>query len=117
MPNRSLAPSPPCVTAAMALVCRLPCVTTPVTRRLSDWLGTDVDENLYDAILLNASRIGHGYGIVKHPLLMQEAARRGIAMEVCPISNQVRCGAVRLWGLGVAFGVGNGVISGTVLLK
>lgn len=53
------------------------------------WLGTDIDENLYDAILLNASRIGHGYGIVKHPLLMQEVTRRGVAIEVCPISNQV----------------------------
>jgi adenosine deaminase CECR1 len=46
-------------------------------------------ENLYDAILLGAPRIGHGLALVRHPLLMEVARQRGIAVEVCPISNQV----------------------------
>jgi adenosine deaminase CECR1 len=46
-------------------------------------------ENLYDALLLGAPRIGHGLALVRHPLLMQLARDRGIAVEVCPISNQV----------------------------
>jgi adenosine deaminase CECR1 len=47
------------------------------------------NENLYDAILLGASRIGHGLTLIKHPRLMQIVKDRGIAVEVCPISNQV----------------------------
>ena len=47
------------------------------------------DENLYDAILLNSRRIGHGFALVKHPLLMRIVKERDIAIEVCPISNQV----------------------------
>lgn len=47
------------------------------------------NENLYDAILLDAKRIGHGLTLVKHPLLMQIVKERDIAIEVCPISNQV----------------------------
>jgi adenosine deaminase CECR1 len=52
----------------------------------SNW--TD-NENILDAILLGARRIGHGIALFKHPLLLQIAKERGIAIEVCPISNQV----------------------------
>jgi adenosine deaminase CECR1 len=47
------------------------------------------NENLYDAILLGVSRIGHGIALIKHPLLMEIVKARGIAIEVCPISNQI----------------------------
>ncbi|KAG8729779.1 hypothetical protein FRC11_008031 [Ceratobasidium sp. 423] len=45
--------------------------------------------NLYDALLLGAKRIGHGVNLAKHPLLMQMAKERGVAVEVCPISNEL----------------------------
>jgi adenosine deaminase CECR1 len=47
------------------------------------------NENVLDAILLDAKRIGHGIALFKHPLLMQMVKERSIAIEVCPISNQV----------------------------
>ena len=47
------------------------------------------NENIYDAILLGAQRIGHGLALIKHPRLMQIVKERGIAVEVCPISNQI----------------------------
>jgi len=47
------------------------------------------NENLYDAVLLGASRIGHGIALIKHPLLMEIVKARGVAIEVCPISNQI----------------------------
>jgi len=47
------------------------------------------DEPPFDALLLGAPRIGHGLALVRHPLLMELARDRGIAVEVCPISNQV----------------------------
>ncbi len=46
-------------------------------------------ENLYDAVLLGAQRIGHGLALVRHPLLMEIVREKGVAIEVCPISNQV----------------------------
>jgi adenosine deaminase CECR1 len=46
-------------------------------------------ENLYDALLLGAPRIGHGLALVRHPLLMELVRERGIAVETCPISNQL----------------------------
>jgi adenosine deaminase CECR1 len=52
----------------------------------SNWVE---NENVYDAILLDAKRIGHGLALVKHPLLMQIVKERNIAIEICPISNQV----------------------------
>ncbi|KAF8590054.1 adenosine deaminase-related growth [Ramaria rubella] len=51
--------------------------------------GNHVDENLFDAILLGTKRIGHGFSLVKHPTLMQMCKERGIALEVCPISNEI----------------------------
>lgn len=54
---------------------------------LSD--GGKADNNLYDALLLGTKRIGHGFSIVKHPKLMQMCRENGIALEVCPISNEI----------------------------
>lgn len=51
--------------------------------------GSDTDSNLYDAILLGTKRIGHGYSLAKHPLLMKLCKEKGIAVETCVISNEV----------------------------
>jgi hypothetical protein len=53
------------------------------------------DDGLYRSITLGeedrdaAPRIGHGLALVRHPVLMEMVRQRGIAVEVCPISNQV----------------------------
>ncbi|KAG6112931.1 hypothetical protein E4U13_004072 [Claviceps humidiphila] len=52
-------------------------------------MGTDVDGNLVDALLLGAKRIGHGFALTKHPYIMQQMRRRGVCLELCPISNEV----------------------------
>lgn len=51
--------------------------------------GTDVDENLFDAILLGTRRIGHGFSLYKHPLLIDMVKEKKILIESCPISNEV----------------------------
>ena len=87
----------------------------------TDEVGCGPDQNLFDAVLLNTSRIGHGFGLSRHPELRQAIAKKvrlaavllqfcgllhcrwplnrpyycatircqGIAVEVCPLSNQV----------------------------
>ena len=45
--------------------------------------------NLYDALLLNSKRIGHGYALLKHPLLVEKYKRANICLELCPISNEL----------------------------
>lgn len=55
----------------------------------TNWNGLSTDLNLIDAVLLNTTRIGHGYALVKHPSVLKEIKNRGIAVEVNPISNQV----------------------------
>lgn len=55
----------------------------------TDWYGLPSDKNLIDAVLLNTTRIGHGYAIAKHPKVLEEIKKRGIAVEINPISNQV----------------------------
>ncbi|ALC41757.1 Adgf-B [Drosophila busckii] len=55
----------------------------------TNWYGSPVDENLVDAVLLGTRRIAHGYALCKHPLIMQLVKQLGIAIEVCPVGNQV----------------------------
>ncbi|XP_075984021.1 adenosine deaminase-like [Anticarsia gemmatalis] len=55
----------------------------------TNWSGLSSDENLYDAIALGTKRIGHGYSIIKHPVLMREIKKKDIALEVNVVSNSV----------------------------
>ena len=57
---------------------------------VSAWCdGDDTDSNLFDAILLGTRRIGHGYSLYKHPLLVDMVKDKKILVETCPISNEV----------------------------
>ncbi|KAF7560882.1 hypothetical protein G7046_g3254 [Stylonectria norvegica] len=58
--------------------------------------GTATDSNLFDAILLGTRRIGHGFSLYKHPLLIDMIKEKRILIESCPISNEVLrlCGSV-----------------------
>ena len=51
--------------------------------------GDAADKNLYDAILLGTRRIGHGYSLYKHPLLIDMVKEKKILVESCPISNEI----------------------------
>lgn len=51
--------------------------------------GDSVDENLFDAILLGTRRIGHGFSLYKHPLLIDMVKDKKILIESCPVSNEV----------------------------
>ncbi|KAH9489267.1 hypothetical protein Btru_057642 [Bulinus truncatus] len=54
----------------------------------TDWTQW-VDLNLVDSVLLNATRIGHGFATYHHPKVMEAVMTKGIAIELNPISNQV----------------------------
>ncbi|KAF2150238.1 Metallo-dependent hydrolase [Myriangium duriaei CBS 260.36] len=51
--------------------------------------GDKIDQNLFDAILLGTRRIGHGFSLYKHPLLVDMVKDKKILVESCPISNEV----------------------------
>ena len=52
----------------------------------SNWVSV---ENLYDAVLLNSKRIGHGFNLFRFPNLLEEVKKKDICLEISPISNQV----------------------------
>lgn len=58
--------------------------------------GDSTDENLFDAIILGTRRIGHGFSLYKHPLLIDMVKEKRILVESCPISNEVLrlCGSI-----------------------
>lgn len=51
--------------------------------------GTEADDNLFDALLFQSRRVGHGMSLYKHPHLMQAYREKSVLVEVCPISNEV----------------------------
>lgn len=51
--------------------------------------GDDADHNLFDAVLLGTRRIGHGFSLYKHPLLVEMVKQKNILIESCPISNEI----------------------------
>lgn len=73
----------------MMLLCR--CCSWPedlITSPLpNDPLATA--QNVYDALLLNSTRIGHGLSLAAHPHLLQRMRDRKVAIESCPVSNQI----------------------------
>ena len=50
---------------------------------------TTQNSNVYDALLLNAKRIGHGFSLVKHPELVEKYKKQNICIELCPTSNEL----------------------------
>ena len=49
----------------------------------------NVNNNVIDAFLLDAERVGHGIELAKLPELAEMYAFEGIPLEICPISNQI----------------------------
>jgi adenosine deaminase CECR1 len=47
------------------------------------------NENMFDAALLRAPRIGHGFNLFRFPTLYAVLKANNTALEVCPISNQL----------------------------
>lgn len=52
-------------------------------------MGNDTDGNLVDALLLDSRRIGHGFALARHPYVMEQMKKRGVCVELCPISNEI----------------------------
>ena len=51
-------------------------------------ISTTQDDTL-DAVLLGASRVGHGLGFIKRPYLLKLLKQLQVAIETCPTSNQL----------------------------
>ncbi len=47
------------------------------------------ESNLYDALLLDTKRIGHGFNLFRFPALVELVKQRDVPMEINPLSNQI----------------------------
>ncbi|KAK3384382.1 hypothetical protein B0T24DRAFT_608201 [Lasiosphaeria ovina] len=52
-------------------------------------IGEPSDLNLFDALVLGAKRIGHGYALAYHPWVMNRMQENKVGIELCPISNEL----------------------------
>ncbi|MDQ0222488.1 adenosine deaminase [Streptococcus moroccensis] len=52
--------------------------------------------NVYEAMQLGASRIGHGVAIADNPKILNHVVQEGIVLELCPISN-LQTNAIPSW--------------------
>lgn len=52
----------------------------------SNWIN---NHNLYDAVLLNSRRIGHGFNLYRFPSLIKAVKKNNICIEINPLSNQI----------------------------
>lgn len=52
----------------------------------SNWASVS---NLYDAVLLDSKRIGHGFNLFRFPGLLESVKQKDICMEINPLSNQI----------------------------
>ncbi|EFX02860.1 adenosine deaminase family protein [Grosmannia clavigera kw1407] len=52
-------------------------------------IGTEVDNDLVDALLLGAKRIGRGFAMPRHSRILHQMKQRGICVEMCPTSNEL----------------------------
>lgn len=67
----------------------------PVTIHAGEAAGPD---NIYNAVMkLGASRIGHGVRLKEDPAIRELIRRRGVPLEMCPVSN-IQTKAVADWG-------------------
>lgn len=46
-------------------------------------------KNMYDALLLNSKRIGHGFNLMNFPSVVEMIKQKDICIEVSPLSNQI----------------------------
>ena len=46
-------------------------------------------KNMYDALLLNSRRIGHGFNIMNFPKVIELAREKDVCIEISPLSNQI----------------------------
>ncbi|KAF5919410.1 hypothetical protein HPG69_009891, partial [Diceros bicornis minor] len=56
----------------------------------TDWQGTSVDRNLLDALILNSTRIGHGFALSKHPAVWADSWKKDIPIEVLKLVSDLR---------------------------
>jgi adenosine deaminase CECR1 len=52
----------------------------------SNWVDND---NLYDALILESKRVGHGFNLFRFPVLQEMVKEKDICIEVNPLSNQI----------------------------
>ncbi|KAK0709628.1 hypothetical protein B0T26DRAFT_414544 [Lasiosphaeria miniovina] len=52
-------------------------------------IGEPSDLNLFDALILGAKRIGHGFALAYHPWVMNRMQQDRVGIELCPISNEL----------------------------